>query len=272
MKFTDIKKDQLFEFQPEGRGAVYEVLKTDEGNSGDYKWQTIMLGNVNSKKIVSVPFDDFCTDDWMLLDGYKFEVQYERVKYLILPDGERLVLSKCLCEEIKGKLEPYGSLKNAKPPKQTVSKGIKKILFEQTAKQTAVGHALAQAVEQVEPVQEEKAEPKQEFEYKDFTRIRGLKYDDIDLLGKIYAGCDPDYGKAKTKFMHKKSELMHEQLLDMFRTEDMTMHDLRLRSYPINRKYEPGKNICYHMLLLRLGKAIYKKGTSQEKKEFGINE
>ena len=183
-----------------------------------------------------------------------------------------MVLSKSLCEEIKGTLEPYGSLKNAKPPKHTVSKGIKKILYQQTAKQTAVGHALAQAVEQVEPVQEEKAEPKQEFEYKDLTRIRGLKYDDMDLLGKIYAGCDPDYGKAKTKFMHKKSELMHEQLLDMFRTEDMTMHDLRLRSYPINRKYEPGKNICYHMLLLRLGKAIYKKGTSQEKKEFGINE
>ena len=60
-----------------------------------------------------------------------------------------MVLSKSLCEEIKGTLEPYGSLKNVKPPKHTVSKGIKKILYQQTAKQTAVGHALAQAVEQV---------------------------------------------------------------------------------------------------------------------------
>lgn len=272
MKFTDIKKDQLFEFQPEGRGAVYEVLKTDEGNSGDYKWKTIMLGNVNSKKIVSVPFDDFCTDDWMLLDGYKFEVQYEKVKYLILPDGERLVLSKSLCEEIKGTLEPYGSLKNVKPPKQTVSKGIKKILYQQTAKQTAVSHALAQAVEQVEPVPEEKAEPKQEFEYRDLTRIRTLKYDDMDLLGKIYVTCDPEYALARADFRNKKSELIHEQLLDMFRTGDMNMYDLRLRSYKMSKKTDPTKNISYHMLLLRLGKAIYKKGTSQEKKEFGINE
>jgi len=272
MKFTDIKKDQLFEFQPEGKGAVYEVLKTDEGNSKDYKWQTVMLGNVNSKKIVSVPFDDFCTGDWELLDGYKFEVQYEKVKYLILPDGERLVLSRCLCEEIKGTLEPYGNLKNIKPPKHTVSKGIKKILYQQVAKQTAMSHAISQAVKQEEPVQEEQAEPKQEFEYKDFTRIRGLKYDDMDLLGKIYVTCDPEYALAQADFMNKKSELIHEQLLDMFRVGDMNMYDLRLRSYKMSKKADPSQNISYHMLLLRLGKAIYKKGTSQEKKEFGINE
>ena len=102
-----------------------------------------MLGNVNSKKIVSKSCPMIsCTGQWELLDGYKFEVQYEKVKYLILPDGERLVLSKSLCEEIKGTLEPYGSLKNVKPPKHTVSKGIKKILYQQTAKQTVVGHAL----------------------------------------------------------------------------------------------------------------------------------
>jgi hypothetical protein len=40
----------------------------------------------------------------------------------------------------------------------------------------------------------------------------------------------------------------------------------------MSKKTDPTKNISYHMLLLRLGKAIYKKGTSQEKKEFGINE
>ena len=60
----------------------------------------------------------------------------------------------------------------------------------------------------VEPAQEEKAEPKQEFEYKDLTRIRGPKIsDDIDLLCKIYAGCDPDCGKAKLSLCTKNLSL-----------------------------------------------------------------
>jgi hypothetical protein len=94
----------------------------------------------------------------------------------------------------------------------------------------------------------------------------------MDLLGKIYVTCDPEYVLAQADFMNKKSELIHEQLLDMFRTGDMNMYDLRLRSYKMSKKTDPTKNISYHMLLLRLGKAIYRKGTSQEKKEFGINE
>ena len=271
MKFKNLKQGQLFEYQPEGRGSVYEIVKVDEGNTGDYAWQNIILGNVNNKKIVSVPFADFTQSDWLLLEGYKYEVIYEKVKYLVLPSGERHVMFRGLAEQTNEGLKLSSSLKNVPAPKVNVSKGIKNILYKQAAeKKTVMSQAMTQAVEKVEPVAQPAVDPAVEYEVRDLTRIRTLTYDDLDYLGRIYLTCDPEYYLAKKKFMHKVSQITHEQCLDLFRSGDINMYDLRLRQYRINARSDGQGNISYHMLLLRLGKAIYKCGTSQEKKEFGI--
>ena len=72
--------------------------------------------------------------------------------------------------------------------------------------------------------------------------------------------------------MHKLSSTMHDQCLEDFRNGTKNLYELKQTQISVNKSKETGyrEPIGWQQMVLRLGKAIYKLGTTEEKKEFGI--
>ncbi len=279
MNIKDLNIDDLFAYLPEGKFAGYSITRIEEDKVENQTDYIIYLRNINNNRLRVVPFVDLTETEWQPMTGWKNYNAVEQVQGLIDPDGKvhansrRLIENGVIQDSVLIETDHKSSRRNTrKAKKQAVSKGMRNIIINMSQPGT-MGAAMQKAVDKIAP-----AEPVEEPKTKvipqpiDYSSLARCYYADLDIIGKTYLTLDPDYSIAKSKFMHKLSSTMHDQCLEDFRNGTKNLYELKQTQISVNKSKETGyrEPIGWQQMVLRLGKAIYKLGTTEEKKEFGI--
>ena len=279
MNIKDLNIDDLFAYLPEGKFAGYSITRIEEDKVENQTDYIIYLRNINNNRLRVVPFIDLNETEWQPMTGWKNYSAVEQVQGLIDPDGKvhansrRLIENGIIQDSVLIETDHKSSRRNTrKAKKQAVSKGMRNIIVNMSQPGT-MGAAMQKAVEEIAP-----AEPVEEPKTKvipqpiDYSSLARCYYADLDIIGKTYLTLDPDYSIAKSKFMHKLSSTMHDQCLEDFRNGTKNLYEIKQTQISVNKSKKTGyrEPIGWQQMVLRLGKAIYKLGTIEEKKEFGI--
>ena len=275
MQIKDIKIDDLFAYLPEGKYAGYAVTRIEEDKIENHIDHIIYLRNINNNRLRVVPFPDLKEQDWERMEQMRAYKAVEIVEGFIDAAGKVHANSRRLLTDgvVENGILIETAYKNTrKKDKKPVSKGMRNIIINMSQPGT-MGAAMQKAVDQIAP-----AEPVEEPKSKvipqpiDYSSLARCYYADLDIIGKTYLTVDPDYSIAKRKFMHKLSSTMHDQCLEDFRNGTKNLYELKQTQISVNKSKETGyrEPIGWQQMILRLGKAIYKLGTIEEKKEFGI--
>lgn len=282
MQIKDVNIDDLFAYLPEGKFAGYAVTRIEEDKIENQTDYIVYLRNINNNRLRVVPFVDLIETEWQPMTGWKNYSAVEQVQGLIDPDGKvhansrRLIENGIIQDSVLIETDHKSSRRNTrKAKKQAVSKGMRNIIVNMSQPGT-MGAAMQKAVDKIVPA--ESAEPVEEPKTKvipqpiDYSSLARCYYADLDIIGKTYLTLDPDYSIAKSKFMHKLSTTIHDQCLEDFRNGTKNLYELKQTQISVNKSKKTGyrEPIGWQQMVLRLGKAIYKLGTIEEKKEFGI--
>ena len=278
MNIKDLNIDDLFAYLPEGKFAGYSITRIEEDKVENQTDYIIYLRNINNNRLRVVPFVDLTETEWQPMTGWKNYNAVEQVQGLIDPDGKvhansrRLIENGIIKDSVLIETDHKSSRRNTrKAKKQAVSKGMRNIIVNMSQPGT-MGAAMQKAVEEIapaEPVEEPDTKVVPQYDYSSLSRCY---YSDLDIIGKAYLSTDPDFSYAAGKFQHELSRTMHEQCLEDFRNGTKNLYEIKQTQISVNKKKQTGyrEPITWLTMVKRLGKAIYKLGTIEEKKEFGI--
>ena len=275
MQIKDIKIDDLFAYLPEGKFAGYAVTRIEEDRIENHTDHIIYLRNLNNNRLRVVPFPDLKEKDWERMEEMRAYKAVEIVEGFIDAAGKvhansRRLLTDGVVQD--GVLIETAYKNTRKKDKKPISSGLRNVIVNVKAP-GSMGAAMQKAVEQSTPEQSVEEPKKKVVQQIDYSSLARCYYADLDIIGKVYLTLDPDFTMAKRKFMHKLSSTMHDQCLEDFRNGTKNLYELKQTQISVNKSKKTGyrEPIGWQQMVLRLGKAIYKLGTIEEKKEFGIS-
>ena len=275
MQIKDINIDDLFAYLPEGKFAGYAVTRIEEDRIENHTDHIIYLRNLNNNRLRVVPFPDLKEKDWERMEEMRAYKAVEIVEGFIDAAGKvhansRRLLTDGVVQD--GVLIETAYKNTRKKDKKPISSGLRNVIVNVKAP-GSMGAAMQKAVEQSTPEQPVEEPKKKVVQQIDYSSLARCYYADLDIIGKVYLTLDPDFSMAKRKFMHKLSSTMHDQCLEDFRNGTKNLNELKQTQISVNKSKKTGyrEPIGWQQMVLRLGKAIYKLGTTEEKKEFGIS-
>ena len=275
MQIKDINIDDLFAYLPEGKFAGYAVTRIEEDRIENHTDHIIYLRNLNNNRLRVVPFPDLKEKDWERMEEMRAYKAVEIVEGFIDAAGKvhansRRLLTDGVVQD--GVLIETAYKNTRKKDKKPISSGLRNVIVNVKAP-GSMGAAMQKAVEQSTPEQSVEEPKKKVVQQIDYSSLARCYYADLDIIGKVYLTLEPDFSMAKRKFMHKLSSTMHDQCLEDFRNGTKNLNELKQTQISVNKSKKTGyrEPIGWQQMVLRLGKAIYKLGTTEEKKEFGIS-
>ncbi len=257
MNFREINEGDIFQKNTErdinNKGGMYEVLMKVEKVTGDYHIKNIILGRMGTDRTITVNHSELKKEErWTFIgQGIIEEVVQKRLKY---PDGRIEVLSERL----------YGQeqvVELRKPEKKPTIVNVTNIVKPDDIPLGSVGLALKDA-------ECKQAEVKAVKSW-DTSVYSNLTYNELSSIGAMLADHEGVITNNLTRFQNSQSKILHQQCLDRFRENNITMWQLRKYCPYVGVSNKGTSNhISFAQVILRLAKAIYHYGTEEEKGYF----